>query len=146
MASSPATEIYGERRDAFVAEMRVTWDELTQCEAELEQIQDVADRLLKGANATVVFLVDKSGQLIAKSGNADNLDTPTVASFRMERRNESHIQRVGGRVVLITIYPRETMQGNLNPYIIAMPPFDRKNGSFAEGAGVGEAWCAAAGR
>jgi hypothetical protein len=30
-------------------------------------------------------------------------------------------------------YP-DNMQGNLNPYIVAMPPFGRGNGPFGEGA------------
>ena len=31
-------------------------------------------------------------------------------------------------------HPEQSMQGNLNPYIVAMPPFCRRNGLFAEGA------------
>lgn len=90
------------------AEMNVSRDELILYEAELGQIQDVVDRLLKRANAAVVFLVDKSGQPIAACGDTGNLGAPEAASSCMERGNEIHVQRVGGRAILVTIYPRET--------------------------------------
>ena len=50
-------------------------------EEEFNQIQTVVDRLVKDANAKVVFIVDKNGQLIAASGDVDNLDTTSLASL-----------------------------------------------------------------
>jgi len=41
---------------------------LVMFEEEFKQITSVIERLLKEANAKVVFLVDKDGQLIAASG------------------------------------------------------------------------------
>ena len=50
-------------------------------EEEFLQIQAVVDRLVREANAKVVFTVDKNGQLIAASGELDNLDTTSLASL-----------------------------------------------------------------
>ncbi len=49
--------------------------QLVMYEEEFVQIQGVVDRLLRDANARVVFIVDKNGQLIAASGDTENLDT-----------------------------------------------------------------------
>jgi C4-dicarboxylate-specific signal transduction histidine kinase len=48
---------------------------LVMYEEEFRQIAAICDRLTRDANAKVVFLVDKNGQLIASSGQAQNLDT-----------------------------------------------------------------------
>ena len=50
-------------------------------EEEFTQIQTVVDRLVREANAKVVFIVDKNGQLIAASGEVDNIDTTSLASL-----------------------------------------------------------------
>src|SRR5678816_2499889 len=96
-------------------------------EEEFNQIQAVVDRLVKEANAKVVFIVDKNGQLIAASGDTDNLDTTSLASLtagniaatggmaKLLKENEFatqfhegekaniHIQLVGNRVILVVI-------------------------------------------
>src|SRR5215813_5363884 len=55
--------------------------QMVMYEEEFNQIQNVVDRLVKDANAKVVFIVDKNGQLIAASGDVDNLDTTSLASL-----------------------------------------------------------------
>lgn len=97
-------------------------------EEEFEQIQAVVDRLVREANATVVFIVDKNGQLIAASGDVGNVDTTSLASLtagniaatggiaQLLREQEFttqfhegananiHIQLVDKRVILVVIF------------------------------------------
>ena len=54
---------------------------LVMYEEEFRLIAGICDRLTRDANAKVVFLVDKNGQLIASSGQAQNLDTTSLASL-----------------------------------------------------------------
>jgi predicted regulator of Ras-like GTPase activity (Roadblock/LC7/MglB family) len=96
--------------------------QMVMYEEEFNQIQTVVDRLVKDANSKVVFIVDKNGQLIAASGEVDNIDTTSLASLtagniaatggiaKLLRENEFatqfhegekaniHIQLVGNRV------------------------------------------------
>ena len=53
---------------------------------EFHQISAVCERLAREANAKVVFLVDKNGQLIASVGATENIDT-TTSGTRKARRN-----------------------------------------------------------
>ncbi len=55
--------------------------QMVMYEEEFNQIQAVVDRLVRDANAKVVFIVDKNGQLIAASGDLDNVDTTSLASL-----------------------------------------------------------------
>ena len=45
--------------------------QLVMYEEEFNQIQAIVDRLVKEANARVVFIIDKNGQLIARQGGAN---------------------------------------------------------------------------
>ena len=102
---------------------------------EFRQITAICDRLTRDANAKVVFLVDKNGQLIASSGQAQNLDTTSLASLTAgnvaamgglakligekefpnqyhEGEHESlHMSIVGGRVVLVVIFDARSSLG-----------------------------------
>jgi predicted regulator of Ras-like GTPase activity (Roadblock/LC7/MglB family) len=102
---------------------------------EFRQITAICDRLTRDANAKVVFLVDKDGQLIASSGQAQNLDTTSLASLTAgnvaamgglakligekefpnqyhEGEHESlHMSIVGGRVVLVVIFDARSSLG-----------------------------------
>jgi predicted regulator of Ras-like GTPase activity (Roadblock/LC7/MglB family) len=104
-------------------------------EEEFNQIQTVVDRLVREANARVVFIVDKNGQLIAASGDVDNIDTTSLASLtagniaatggiaKLLRENEFatqfhegenaniHIQLVGNRVILVVIFDSKSSLG-----------------------------------
>jgi predicted regulator of Ras-like GTPase activity (Roadblock/LC7/MglB family) len=101
---------------------------LVMYEEEFRQIAAICDRLTRDANAKVVFLVDKNGQLIASSGQAQNLDTTSLASltagnvaamgglakligekefpnqFHEGEKESLHMSIVAGRVVLVVIF------------------------------------------
>ncbi len=110
--------------------------QMVMYEEEFNQIQSVVDRLVKDANAKVVFIVDKNGQLIAASGgDIDNLDTTSLASLtagniaatggmaKLLKENEFgtqfhegekaniHIQLVGNRVILVVIFDAKSSLG-----------------------------------
>jgi predicted regulator of Ras-like GTPase activity (Roadblock/LC7/MglB family) len=109
--------------------------QMVMYEEEFNQIQVVVDRLVKDANAKVVFIVDKNGQLIAASGDVDNLDTTSLASLtagniaatggmaKLLKENEFatqfhegekaniHIQLVGNRVILVVIFDSKSSLG-----------------------------------
>ena len=109
--------------------------QMVMYEEEFNQIQTVVDRLVKDANSKVVFIVDKNGQLIAASGDVDNLDTTSLASLtagniaatggmaKLLRESEFttqshegeraniHIQIVGNRVILVVIFDSKTSLG-----------------------------------
>jgi predicted regulator of Ras-like GTPase activity (Roadblock/LC7/MglB family) len=50
-------------------------------EAESKRIQEICDDLTREANAKVVTLVDKDGQLMASAGQTSQLDTTSLASL-----------------------------------------------------------------
>ena len=109
--------------------------QMVMYEEEFNQIQSVVDRLVREANAKVVFIVDKNGQLIAASGEVDNLDTTSLASLtagniaatggmaKLLKENEFatqfhegekaniHIQLVGNRVILVVIFDSKSSLG-----------------------------------
>jgi predicted regulator of Ras-like GTPase activity (Roadblock/LC7/MglB family) len=104
-------------------------------EEEFIQIQAVVDRLVREANAKVVFIVDKNGQLIAASGEVGNIDTTSLASltagniaatggiakllkeqefatqFHEGENANIHIQLVDNRVILVVIFDSESSLG-----------------------------------
>ena len=109
--------------------------QMVMYEEEFTQIQAVVDRLVQDANAKVVFIVDKNGQLIAASGDVENLDTTSLASLtagniaatggmaKLLKENEFgtqfhegenaniHIQLVGNRVILVVIFDARSSLG-----------------------------------
>ena len=108
---------------------------LVMYDEEFRVIAGICDRLTRDANAKVVFLVDKNGQLIASSGAAQNLDTTSLASltagnvaamgglakligekefpnqFHEGERESLHMSIVGGRVVLVVIFDAKSSLG-----------------------------------
>jgi predicted regulator of Ras-like GTPase activity (Roadblock/LC7/MglB family) len=109
--------------------------QMVMYEEEFTLIQEVVDRLVRDANAKVVFIVDKNGQLIAASGEIGEIDTTSLASLtagniaatggiaRLLRENEFatqfhegenqniHIQLVGNRVILVVIFDAKSSLG-----------------------------------
>ncbi len=109
--------------------------QMVMYEEEFTQIQGVVDRLVREANAKVVFIVDKNGQLIAASGEVEEIDTTSLASLtagniaatggiaKLLRENEFatqfhegesqniHIQLVGNRVILVVIFDAKSSLG-----------------------------------
>lgn len=104
-------------------------------EEEFSAINVVCDRLTKDANAKVVFLVDKNGQLIAAAGQTNHLDTTSLASltagnvaamgglakllgeaefpnqFHEGAKDSIYMTIVGSRVVLVVIFDNRTSLG-----------------------------------
>src|ERR1051325_5376285 len=109
--------------------------QMVMYEEEFNQIQAVVDRLVRDANAKVVFIVDKNGQLIAASGDIDNVDTTSLASLtagniaatggvakllkeqevvtQVHEGDKQHTmtQLVGNRVILVVIFDARTSLG-----------------------------------
>ena len=109
--------------------------QMVMYEEEFNQIQVVVDRLVRDANAKVVFIVDKNGQLIAAAGDIDNVDTTSLASltagniaatggmakllkeqefatqFHEGEKANIHIQLVGNRVILVVIFDSKSSLG-----------------------------------
>src|SRR5438046_6767870 len=102
--------------------------QMVMYDEEFQQISAVCDRLAREANAKIVFLVDKNGQLIASVGATQDLDTTSLASltagniaatgglakligekefsilFHEGERDNLHISIIGGRVILVVIF------------------------------------------
>jgi predicted regulator of Ras-like GTPase activity (Roadblock/LC7/MglB family) len=109
--------------------------QLVMYEEEFTQINAVCDRLTKDANAKVVFLVDKNGQLISAAGQTTNIDTTSLASltagnvaamgglakligeaefphqFHEGAKDSLYMTIVGSRVVLVVIFDNRTSLG-----------------------------------
>jgi len=95
---------------------------------EFQEINQIIERLLKEANAKVIFLVDKNGQLISGVGETEKFDTTSLASltagniaatgglakligekefsilFHEGEKDNLHISIVGGRVILVVLF------------------------------------------
>jgi predicted regulator of Ras-like GTPase activity (Roadblock/LC7/MglB family) len=104
-------------------------------EEELQEVNQVIGRLLKEANAKVIFLVDKNGQLIAGVGETESFDTTSLASltagniaatgglakligekefsilFHEGEKDNLHISIVGGRVILVVLFDGRSSLG-----------------------------------
>jgi predicted regulator of Ras-like GTPase activity (Roadblock/LC7/MglB family) len=102
---------------------------------EFHQIQAIVDALVRSSNASVVFIIDKNGQLIAASGESENIDTTSLASltagniaatggmakliaerefttqFHEGEHANIHIQLVDNRVILVVIFDKKTSLG-----------------------------------
>ncbi|UCF30967.1 MAG: roadblock/LC7 domain-containing protein [bacterium] len=102
---------------------------------EFKKVNEVVGRLVSNANAKVVFLVDKNGQLITSSGLTEGIDTTSLASltagniaatgglakligekeftilFHEGERDNIHISIVGHRVILVVIFDERSSLG-----------------------------------
>jgi len=109
--------------------------QMVMYEEESQQISAVCERLAREANAKIVFLVDKNGQLIASIGATQDLDTTSLASltagniaatgglakligekefsilFHEGERDNLHISVIGGRVILVVIFDTRSSLG-----------------------------------
>ena len=65
-------------------------------EEEFQLINKICENLQKQSMAKVVYVVDKNGQLIAATGETDNLDTTSLASL-----TAGNIAATGGLAKLI---------------------------------------------
>ena len=112
------------------------WDtQLVMYDEDYRKILGVIQRLVRDANAKVVFIVDKNGQLIAAAGEIRGIDTTTLASltagniaatggiakllgeeefptqFHEGERDNLHITLVGKRVILVVIFDDRSSLG-----------------------------------
>ncbi|HBO84803.1 MAG: dynein regulation protein LC7 [Deltaproteobacteria bacterium GWC2_42_11] len=108
---------------------------LTVFEAEFRQIISVLDKLVKEANAKVVFIVDKDGHLISASGETENIDTVSLASltagniaatsgiakllgekefsilFHEGEKDNLHLSIIAERVILVVLFDSRSSLG-----------------------------------
>ncbi len=108
---------------------------LIMYEEEFNQINKVLEKLTKEANAKIVFLVDKNGQLISAYGETKNIDTTSLASltagniaatgglakligekefsilFHEGEKDNIHISIIGQRVILVVIFDHRSSLG-----------------------------------
>jgi predicted regulator of Ras-like GTPase activity (Roadblock/LC7/MglB family) len=109
--------------------------QMVMYEEEFNQIQTVVDQLVRSANAKSVFIIDKNGQLIAASGEVEQLDTTSLASltagniaatggmakllkenefatqFHEGERANVYIALVGNRVIVVVIFDAKSSLG-----------------------------------
>jgi predicted regulator of Ras-like GTPase activity (Roadblock/LC7/MglB family) len=109
--------------------------QMVMYEEEFQKINEVMGRLLKEANAKVIFLVDKNGQLISGVGETERFDTTSLASltagniaatgglakligekefsilFHEGEKDNLHISIVGGRVILVVLFDSRSSLG-----------------------------------
>ena len=109
--------------------------QLVMYEEEYRQITAMCEKLLREANARVIFLVDKNGQLIAGVGETDRFDTTSLASltagniaatgglakligekefsilFHEGEKDNLHISIVAGRVILVVLFDARSSLG-----------------------------------
>ncbi|MEQ8277210.1 MAG: roadblock/LC7 domain-containing protein [Deltaproteobacteria bacterium] len=112
-----------------MASQMVMYDE------EFRRIEAVCQKLGRDANARVVFVIDKNGQLIASAGETANLDSTSMASlvageiaatgglaklmgekefstlFHEGTRDNLHISVVADRVILVVIFDNRSSLG-----------------------------------
>src|SRR5215475_8667287 len=110
--------------------------QMVMYEEEFRQIQGIIETLVTAANASVAFIIDKNGQLIAAGGDAAHIDTTSLASLtagniaatggmaKLLRENEFttqfhegenaniHIQLVDNRVILVVIFDSKSTSGS----------------------------------
>lgn len=109
--------------------------DLVMYEEEFQQIGEELQKLFHQANAKVVFLVDKNGQLIASAGDTHDIDTTSLASltagniaatggiarllgekeftilFHEGEKDNIHISLIGQRVILVVIFDKRSSLG-----------------------------------
>ena len=109
--------------------------QLVMYEEEYRQITAMSEKLLREANARVIFLVDKNGQLIAGVGETERFDTTSLASltagniaatgglakligekefsilFHEGEKDNLHISIVAGRVILVVLFDARSSLG-----------------------------------
>ena len=109
--------------------------QMVMYDEEFKQISLVIEKLLREANAKVIFLVDKNGQLISGVGDTERFDTTSLASltagniaatggmakligekefsilFHEGEKDNLHISIVGGRVILVVLFDNRSSLG-----------------------------------
>ena len=113
----------------------MSYPQMVMYDDEFKQINVVIEKLLREANAKVIFLVDKNGQLISGVGDVERFDTTSLASltagniaatgglakligekefsilFHEGEKDNLHISIVGGRVILVVLFDNRSSLG-----------------------------------
>jgi predicted regulator of Ras-like GTPase activity (Roadblock/LC7/MglB family) len=113
----------------------MSFTQLVLYEEEFKKINEVLTKLYSETNAKVIFLVDRNGQLIANTGETENLDTTSLASltagniaatgsmakllgekeftiiFHEGYRDNIYISIVGRRVIMVVIFDERSSLG-----------------------------------
>lgn len=108
---------------------------LVMHDEEFRQMNTACERLVRDANARVVFVIDKNGQLMASGGEADRLDSTSLASlvagemaatnglakligekdfsvlFHEGTKDNLHISLVASRAILVVIFDKRSSLG-----------------------------------
>lgn len=109
--------------------------QLVMYDEEHRAVTAVCERLCRDANARVVFVIDKSGQLLASAGDTSRLDSTSLASlvageiaatgglaqlmgekefstlYHEGVRDHIHISLVASRVILVVIFDGRSSLG-----------------------------------
>jgi len=109
-------------------------------EEQIEKINQLLTKLIKGAEAKCALLVDKDGHLISRQGFTHSLDTTALAAllagsfastreiarlvgepefsvlFHQGKRDHIHINLVGERSILVIIFDDRTTIGMVRLY------------------------------
>jgi len=108
---------------------------LVMQEEEFRQMNLACEKLVREANVRVVFVIDKNGQLMASGGEADRLDSTSLASlvageyaatngiakligekdftvlFHEGVNDSLHISLVSSRAILVVIFDKRSSLG-----------------------------------
>ncbi len=109
--------------------------QLVMLEDDYQKVSVVIERLVRDANSKGVFLVDKSGQLVAEAGDMVDIDTTSLASltagciaatgglakivgeeefpihFHQGQRDNLHITLIGSRMILVVVFGEQSSLG-----------------------------------
>ncbi|NOY89261.1 MAG: roadblock/LC7 domain-containing protein [FCB group bacterium] len=118
----------------------MTDDSLIIYEEEINQIDALISKMLKGAEAKCALLVDKDGHLITRQGFTHSLDTTALAAllagsfastkeiarlvgepefsvlFHQGKKDNIHMSLVGERSILVVIFDDRTTIGMVRLY------------------------------
>ena len=109
--------------------------QLVMLDEDYQKIAAVIQRLVRDASSKGVFVVDKSGQLVAEAGEMQGIDTTSLASltagciaatgglakivgedefpihFHQGQRDNLHITLIGSRMILVVVFGEQSSLG-----------------------------------
>jgi len=109
--------------------------QLVMLDEDYQKIVAVIQRLCRDANSKGIFVVDKSGQLVAEAGEMKDVDTTSLASltagciaatgglakivgeeefpthFHQGQRDNLHITLIGFRMILVVVFGEQSSLG-----------------------------------
>jgi len=115
-------------------------DALILHEAEIQEIESLLSKMLKGAEAKCGLLVDKDGHLISRQGFTHSLDTTALAAllagsfastreiarlvgedefsvlFHQGKKDHIHMSLVGERSIMVVVFDDRTTIGMVRLY------------------------------